>query len=76
MVSAFFYIEVIDMKVRTIEYFKDVTIGKHREVNDVFEVTEKRAKVLLGDNEYKRAFVEVIKEDKPKEEKAEKEDKK
>lgn len=54
---------VLTMKVRALERYNDIFLSRPVEKNEVLEMDEERVKVLLGDNEYKRAFVEVIEED-------------
>lgn len=49
-------------KVEALERFKDTTINDYRKATEVFEVTEERKEVLLGKNEYNRAFVKVLEE--------------
>lgn len=39
---------------------KDVELGKVPEAEEEFEVSDERLEILLGNNSYKRAFVEVI----------------
>ena len=46
------------MKVIVIEKFKDLESNKIREINEVFNVSQKRAKVLLEKN-YVREVVEA-----------------
>ena len=68
------------MKVRALDTYKrlklqEATLKRIPEIGEEFIVDDKRAKILLGDNLYKQAFVEVIKEEvaelpKPKVEKA------
>ena len=47
-------------KVEALERFKDTTINDYRKANEVFEVTEERKDVLLGKNDYNKAFVKVV----------------
>lgn len=46
------------MKVIVIEKFKDLESNKIREINEVFNVSQKRAKVLL-ENNYVKEVVET-----------------
>lgn len=53
------------MKVRALPIFEgviDSEVGRTRKVGEEFEVSEERAKVLLGDNKNKIVFVEAIEE--------------
>lgn len=56
------------MKVRALDTYKrlklqEATLKRIPEIGEEFIVDDKRAKILLGDNLYKQAFVEVIKEE-------------
>lgn len=53
------------MKVKALDTYKklnviDKELQRIPEDGEVFEVTEERAKVLLGDNAYKVAFVKKV----------------
>ncbi len=54
------------MKVRALNTYSDLKIednelGRIPEEGEEFEITEERADVLLGNNDYGVAFVEVVK---------------
>lgn len=46
--------------VEVIENFYDKVVDVDRSLGDIFEVDQERLLVLLGDNDYKRAFVKVV----------------
>lgn len=47
------------MKVKAIKYFKDAKVNKDRNIGDIFEVDEERAKVLVEHNAVEVLSVEV-----------------
>ena len=59
------------MKVRATDAYKrmgvrDKDLGYEPEPGEEFEVDGERAKVLLGENPYNTAFIELIEEKKPR----------
>ncbi len=53
------------MKVKATKAYKELKVrdkelGRTPEEGEIFEVSEERAKILMGDNAYKTAFVELV----------------
>lgn len=53
------------MKVKATKAYKelqvlDTELWRIPEEGEIFEVSEERAKILMGDNAYKTAFVELV----------------
>ncbi len=59
------------MKVRALNTYKELSISDNElnripEAGEEFEVSEERAEVLLGNNEYNTVFVEIVSDDSDK----------
>lgn len=48
------------IKVRSLSNYNDIELGRKVQIGDVFEVTEQRLDVLIGNNKDKKIYVEEI----------------